>query len=189
MQNGEMKNIIIAITGASGAVYGIRLIEELKARAVTVHLCISTAAATTIPVETGRAVGDVIRLADHCYDIDDIGAPIASGSFPVDGMIVAPCSIKTLSSIAYSYADNIITRACDVTLKERRPLIMLVREAPYHLGHIRLMERATEIGGIVLPPVTAMYAQPQTVDDVVNQTVGKALDLLGIDNQLYKRWG
>ncbi|MBI2877235.1 MAG: UbiX family flavin prenyltransferase, partial [Candidatus Tectomicrobia bacterium] len=143
----------------------------------------------TLLVETDYKVEELEALADHCYDIQDIGASIASGSFKTEGMVVAPCSVKTLSAIAHSYTDNLLVRACDVVLKERRKLVLLFRETPLHLGHLRNLERVAEMGGILLPPVPAFYHRPKTLLDVVNQTVGKVLDLLGIDHRLFLRWG
>ena len=183
-----MQKVIVAITGASGSIYGIKMAEELKKAGAIVHLVISEASIETIEIETNLSIDSIKEKADYYYEVNDITAPIASGSFDIDGMVVAPCSIKTLSSVANCFADNLISRACDVTLKERRPLILLVREAPYHLGHIKLMEKATLYGGIILPPVTALYAKQKTIDDVINHTIGKTLDLLGIENSLYNRW-
>lgn len=183
--------LIIGISGASGAVYGTRLLEVLKeCETVETHLVITAPAKRTLLLETPyREISQVEALADFCYGVDDIGAPIASGSFHTDGMIVAPCSVKTLSAIANSYNDNLLVRACDVVLKERRRLVLLFRETPLHLGHLRNMERVTEIGGILLPPVPAFYHRPQTLDDVINHTVGKVLDLFGINHSLFRRWG
>ncbi|TAN46178.1 MAG: UbiX family flavin prenyltransferase [Rhodospirillales bacterium] len=181
--------LIVAITGASGAVYGIECLKALKALGVPTHLVISPAGLKTIKLETGTTPKAVRALAAKVYEDDDIAAPIASGSFKTRGMIVAPCSIKTLSAIANSYADNLIVRSADVCLKERRPLVLMVRETPLHQGHLELMVKAAELGAILLPPLPAFYHKPKTIEDIVLQSVGKALDLLGIEHDLFKRWG
>ena len=182
------KRIIVAITGASGAIYGIRTLEILHLLGVETHLIISQAAQRTMEQETGRAAGDIGALAALTYGPDDIGAPIASGSFPVDGMLVTPCSIKTLSAIANSYTADLIARAADVCLKEGRPLLLLVRESPLHLGHLRLMTLAAEAGAIICPPVPVFYRRPQTVAEIVDASVGRALARMGIDNDVYPKW-
>jgi flavin prenyltransferase len=183
------KRIIVAITGASGALYGIRALELLRALAWETHLVISAAARTTIFQETGSAPEDVAGLATFLYDPEDTSALIASGSFYTEGMLVAPCSIKTLSAIAQSYTANLIGRAADVCLKEGRPLVLMVRETPLHLGHLRLMTQAAEAGAILFPPVPAFYGHPQSIDDLVNASVGRALARLGIPNDAYPAWG
>ncbi len=184
-----MRRIVVAISGASGAVYGIRALELLAEVAdVETHLIMSPPARTTAAVETDRTAADIEALADHVHGVRDIGAPISSGSFTTAGMIVAPCSIKSLSAIANSFSAELIGRAADVTLKERRPLVLMVRETPFHLGHLRLMQRVTEMGAIVYPPVPAFYNQPQTLDDVVTHSVGRALEHLGVDIPDLKRW-
>lgn len=184
--------LVIAISGASGVIYGIRLLQVLASDAIQprieTHLILSPAARVTIAQETDWKVSDVEALATVVYDNRDVGAAIASGSFPTRGMIVAPCSIKSLSAIAHSYAADLLTRAADVTLKEGRPLLLVVRETPLHLGHIRLMEQAAEIGCILFPPVPALYARPQSVDEIIDGTVGRILARMGIDNDLYLRW-
>jgi len=180
--------IVVGISGASGAIYGIRTLEILRQCGVETHLVISKSAARTIDAETNYRISDVEALADFVYEDENIGAAIASGSFKHDGMIVAPCSIKSLSAIANSYNDNLLVRAADVTLKEKRKLLVIVRETPLHLGHLRLLVTLAELGGIILPPVPAFYHQPKTIDDIVNQTVGKALDQFGIEHQLFRRW-
>lgn len=180
--------IIVGISGATGAIYGIRLLEALREQGVDIHLVITQPAKVTIVHETPYSLAQVEAMAARTYDINDISAPIASGSFHVDGMVVAPCSIKTLSAIANSYSDNLLVRAADVTLKERRPLVLLVRETPLHLGHLRLMVAVAEMGGIIMPPMPAFYHHPKTVDDIINQTIGKVLDLFGLDSKLFKRW-
>ncbi len=183
-----MKRIILAITGASGAILGIRALELLKEAGVETHLVISRAARQTITGETEWAVSDVERLANFVYDPQDTGARLASGSFSADSMLVAPCSIKTLSGIANSYTDNLIVRAADVCLKEGRCLVLAVRETPLHPGHLRLMQIAAEAGAVVFPPVPAFYAKPQTLDDLVTNLAGRMLLRLGIDNEHYSRW-
>jgi 4-hydroxy-3-polyprenylbenzoate decarboxylase len=183
------QRLVVAISGASGAIYGIRTLQVLQEdTAVETHLVLSEAGRLTIREETTWAVEDVLALAGVSYSPDDIGGAIASGSFPVMGMIVAPCSIKTLSAIAHSYASDLISRAADVQLKEGRPLLLMVRESPLHLGHLRLMVQAAEIGAILMPPVPAWYARPVSVEEIVDATVGRALQRLGIDNALYPRW-
>ena len=187
-----MKRLIIGISGASGAIYGIRLLEILQVMAeIETHLVITEAGQRTISQETEYKPADVQALADYIYPNKDIGAAIASGSFKTDGMVIAPCSMKTLSGIAHSRNDNLLTRAADVTLKERRPLILLPRETPLHLGHLRLMTAATEIGAIMLPPMPAFYNQPKSIKDLVNHTLQRCLDLLGIEppGELSERWG
>jgi 4-hydroxy-3-polyprenylbenzoate decarboxylase len=181
--------LIIGITGATGVIYGIRLLEVLsKVKEVETHLIISEAGATTIKYETGRSMDEIKKLAGFTYDNRDVAARISSGTFRTDGMVIAPCTVKTMSALAYSYTDNLIIRAGDVTLKERRKLVLLVREAPLHLGHLRNMERLTEMGAIVMPPVTAFYHRPRTIQDIVDYTVGKTLDLFGIEHNLFARW-
>jgi 4-hydroxy-3-polyprenylbenzoate decarboxylase len=182
------RRIVVAVTGASGAVFGIRALEMLREQGVETHLVLSPAAHITIAQETPRKVSDVQALASVVYDRNDIGAAIASGSFPVDGMIIIPCSIKTLSAVANAYADDLIVRAADVTLKEGRPLVLVVREAPLHRGHLRLMDLAAQAGAVIFPPVPAFYGKPQTLDDVITTTVGRALLRLGIENPGYTRW-
>lgn len=184
-----MKRIIIGITGASGAIYGVRTLQALRAAGgIETHLVLSPSGKRTIIEETDWSVEEVEALADVAHAHRDIGASIASGSFRTAGMLVAPCSIKTLSGIVNSYDDNLLTRAADVCLKERRTLVLLVRETPLHLGHIELLAQAARYGAVVLPPVPAFYHRPQTIDDIVNHSVGKALDQFGIAHQLFKRW-
>ncbi len=181
--------LIIGITGASGAIYGIRLLEVLKQdKDVETHLVISKSAQRTIEYETNYTTEQVQKLAHHCYDNSDIGAALASGSFHRDGMIIIPCTIKTMGALAHSYAENLIVRAGDVTLKERKRLVLTVRETPLHLGHLRTMVQLTEMGAIILPPVTNFYTKPKTIDDLINHIVGRALDLFEIDHNLVKRW-
>ncbi|MBN1427393.1 MAG: UbiX family flavin prenyltransferase [Anaerolineae bacterium] len=183
------KSIIVAITGASGSIYGIRALEIMHTLRCRSHLVVSAAARTIIEQETGRVIDEVSELASFVYDPADIGAPIASGSFPTGGMLVAPCSIKTLSAIANSYTVDLIARAADVCLKEGRPLALMVRESPLHVGHLRLMTRAAEAGAVICPPIPTFYGHPQTIDDVIDASVGRALARLGIENDAYPKWG
>ncbi|MFZ2359960.1 MAG: UbiX family flavin prenyltransferase [Anaerolineae bacterium] len=195
------RRLIVAMSGASGQIYGIRLLEVLRAArqpdssgqsatepAIETHLVLSEAAGITITQETDYTPRQVEALADVVYRQRDIGAAIASGSFATLGMVVAPCSIKTLSAIANCYSSDLTSRAADVQLKEGRPLLLLLRETPLHLGHIRLMAQAAEAGAIIMPPAPAFYSRPQTLDDIVNGTVGRVLARLGIENELYYRW-
>lgn len=184
-----MRRIIIGISGASGVIYGIRSLQLLRGcEDVETHLVMSPAAARTIRAETEFTPADVESLADHRHPHTDIGASIASGSFKTDGMLVAPCSVKTLSGIANGFTDDLITRAADVQLKERRRVVLMFRETPLHAGHIELMARATGNGGIVMPPVPAFYGRPASLDETVTQSVGRGLDLLGIETGVVKRW-
>lgn len=180
--------VIVALTGASGAVLGVRALERLRSLGVETHLVLSAAARITIVQETDRKVSDVLALAHTSYDPRDIGAAIASGSYPVLGMIVIPCSIKTLSAIANSYADDLIVRAADVTLKEGRPLVLVVRETPLHRGHLRIMDLAARAGAVIFPPVPAFYQRPATLDEMVDQTVARALQRLGIHDAGVREW-
>ncbi len=181
--------LIVAISGSTGAIYGIRLLHVLRhEHAAETHLVISKAAERTIAWETGFTPDEIRKLADSSYPVTDIGAELSSGSFQTAGMVIAPCSVKTLASIATGICDNLIARAADVTLKERRRLVLLVRESPLNLVHIRNMETVTQMGAIVAPPVPAFYNSPQSVDDIVNHTVGRVLDLFGLDVGLVKRW-
>jgi polyprenyl P-hydroxybenzoate/phenylacrylic acid decarboxylase-like protein len=181
--------LIIGITGASGAIYGIRLLEVLSvSKEVETHLIISEAGEKMIRHETDWDLERVKKLADICYDINDIGAELSSGSFKRDGMVIAPCSMKTLSSLANSYADNLISRAADTTLKERKRLVLLAREAPLHLGHLRNMVKLTEMGAVVFPPVPAFYHKPETIQDLVDHTIGRVLDMFDIEHNLFTRW-
>lgn len=184
-----MRRVILALTGASGAILGIRTLELLKQAGAETHLIISRAARKTILSETDWTVSDVEALADACYNPEDIAARPASGSFVTDGMLVVPCSIKTLSGIANSYADDLVARAADVCLKEGRKLLLAVRETPLHVGHLRLMQLAAEAGAIIFPPLPAFYGGPQTVDDLVTGLAGRILLRMGIENEQYYRWG
>lgn len=179
---------MVAITGASGSIYGIRALETLKDTEYETHLVISGAGKTTIAFESSYSVAGVEALADHVHGSRDIAAPISSGSFRTAGMLVAPCSIKTLSAVASSYSADLISRSADVTLKERRPLVLMVRETPFHLGHLRAMTRAAEAGATIFPPVPAFYNEPQSIDDLVNHSVGRALEHLGVDVPDLQRW-
>jgi 4-hydroxy-3-polyprenylbenzoate decarboxylase len=180
---------VVGITGASGSVYGVRALQALRVlRGSTVHLVLTPSAARTLRLETQFSVEDVTKLADALHDAADLAAPIASGSFKTDGMLVAPCSIKTAAAIAYSLNDNLLVRAADVCLKERRRLVLVVRETPLHLGHLRTLTRLAEIGAVILPPAPGFYAKPKSVEDIVDHTVGKALDLLGVEHELFARW-
>jgi 4-hydroxy-3-polyprenylbenzoate decarboxylase len=182
------KRIIIAITGASGALMGVRALEMLSESGVETHLVVSNAACLTITRETGRRIEDITAMASCRYDPDDLGAAIASGSFVTQGMMIVPCSIKTLSAVANSYADNLIVRAADVCLKEGRPLLLAVREAPLHGGHLRLMQLAARAGAIIYPPIPFFYGAPRSLDEALTQTVGRMLLRMGIDNPNYPRW-
>lgn len=185
----KKNRIIVGISGASGAVYGIKLLEALKEVDIETHLVISKAATITITQETAYKVSDVKKLANICYNIDDIGAAISSGSFKTLGMIIAPCSVKTMSEIATGITSNLLSRAGDVILKERRKLVLAVRETPFHLGHLRTMTSLVEMGAVVVPPLPAFYPKPETVDEIINHSVGRLLDLFEIENNLVKRWG
>jgi 4-hydroxy-3-polyprenylbenzoate decarboxylase len=181
--------LIVGISGATGVIYGIRLLEALHSvQEVETHLVLTNAAKQTIVYETDYTVAQVNALASSVYNNHDIGATIASGSFRTAGMIVAPCTIKTLSGIAHSYADNLLVRAADVVLKERRRLVLVVRETPLHLGHLRLMSAVLEAGAVLMPPFPAFYTRPQTIDDIINQTVGRVLDQFDIETNLFPRW-
>lgn len=184
-----MKRLVIAVTGASGAVYGVRLLEQLrKSGGVEAHLMISDAAALNLHHELDIKRKDVEALADVVHSVRDIGACVASGSFHTDGMVIAPCSMKTLASVAHGMCDNLITRAADVMLKERRRLILMVRETPFNLAHLRNMTAVTEMGGIIFPPLPALYQRPQTVSEMVDHTVGRVLDLFSIEQTIAPEW-
>lgn len=186
-----MKKLIVGISGASGVIYGIRLLEILRdVPDVETHLIMSTAAATTIGLETDFTADEVMQLADVSYRFRDIAAAVSSGSFKTWGMVVVPCSMKTLAGIANSFSDNLLLRAADVVLKDRRRLVIVPRETPLHLGHLRLMVQATEMGAILAPPMPAFYHRPESIADIVNQTVNRLLDLLDIElpNDLFTRW-
>ncbi|HCM9267942.1 TPA: UbiX family flavin prenyltransferase [Enterobacter cloacae subsp. cloacae] len=186
-----MKRLIVGLSGASGAIYGVRLLQVLRDVAeVETHLVMSQAARQTLSLETDLSLRDVQALAEVVHDARDIAASISSGSFKTAGMVILPCSIKTLSGIVNSYTDTLVTRAADVVLKERRPLVLCVRETPLHLGHLRLMTQAAELGAVIMPPVPAFYHRPASLDDVINQTVNRVLDQFDIDlpEDLFTRW-
>ena len=184
-----MRRLVVGMSGASGAIYGIRLLEVLnKVDDIEVHLVLSPSSGRTIHDETDWKVSDVEALADVVYNYQDIGASLSSGSYRHAGMIIAPCSVKTLSGIVNSYDDNLLVRAADVALKEKRRVVLLVRETPLHLGHLELMARAARYGAVVMPPVPAFYIRPKSLDDVINQSVGKALDFFDISHTLFRRW-
>jgi 4-hydroxy-3-polyprenylbenzoate decarboxylase len=183
------KRLVVGITGASGVIYGIRLLETLaRDKSIETHLVMSSSAKATVSQETDWKVRDVEALASVVHPDSNIGASIASGSFETLGMIVAPCSIKTLSAIAHCYDSDLVARAADVQLKEGRPVILMVRETPLHAGHLRLMTQAAENGAIIMPPVPAFYGKPKTIDDLINTSVGRALARIGIQNALYSEW-
>jgi len=183
------KRLIIGITGASGVIYGIRMLDLLQETKYETHLILSNAAKLNIGIETDYSIGDVQKMADVVYADDNLAASTASGSFLAEGMIVIPCTIKSLSGIANSYGDNLLVRSADVTLKERRKLALVVRETPLHKGHLNLMTMATDMGAIIFPPVPSFYHHPTSIMDIVDQTVGKIFDLFGIEHNLFERWG
>lgn len=190
MSADSRRRLVIGITGASGVIYGIRMLERLAARTdVEKHVVVSRAGALTIQQETDWEVPDVLRLADVVHSAQNIGASIASGSFQTSGMVVAPCSMRTLGAIANSLADTLLTRAADVMLKEGRPLILMVRESPLHRGHLRLMSLAAEAGAIIAPPMPAFYHRPETLEELVDHTVGRTLDRLGLPDSGARAWG
>ena len=181
--------MVVAISGASGVIYGIKILRELQRTGIETHLVISEAGQMNISIETDYNLEQVVAMADHAYDNRDVGAALASGSFLTDGMVVVPCTIKTLSGIANSFTDNLIIRAGDVTLKEKRKLVLMVRETPLHKGHLGLMIKAIENGAHILPPIPSFYHRPKTIDDIIDQTIGKIFDYFGIEHQLFERWG
>jgi len=188
-ENREKKRLVVGISGASGVAYGIRLLDALRELSLESHLVMSKPGEMTIGYETDLTPKQVAAKADHVYAIADIAAPIASGSFRTQGMIIAPASVRTWSEIATGVTTNLLTRAADVTLKERRPLVLLVREAPLHVGHLRSLTQLAEMGAIILPPMPAFYAEPKKISDLVDQMVGRVLDLFGYDWPDTKRWG
>jgi 4-hydroxy-3-polyprenylbenzoate decarboxylase len=185
----KVKRLIVGISGATGAIYGIRLLEVLGKSNVETHLVITEAAQKTILMETDWKVEKVKSLTKVTYDIQNIGADIASGSFQSEGMVVIPCSIKSLSAITNSFNVNLLIRAADVAIKEKRRLVLVVRETPLHKGHLTLMMNLADMGVVILPPIPAFYHHPKTIDDIVNHTIGKILDLFGINHHLFNRWG
>lgn len=176
------------MAGASGVIYGIRLLEYLKSTEYETHLILSDAAKLNIEIETDYAADEIAALADVSYDHKNVAASISSGSFLTEGMIVAPCTVKTLSGIANSYTENLLVRAADVSLKEKRKLALVFRETPLHQGHLRLLAMASEMGAHILPPVPSFYHMPETIDDIINQTIGKILDFMGVEHDLFRRW-
>lgn len=180
--------LVVAITGASGVIYGVEMLRVLKELGEETHLIVSDAACKNFAIETEYTLEEVKELASVVYDNNDIGAAVASGSFRTRGMIVAPCTVKTLSAIANSFTYNLIVRAADVSLKERRTLVLMVRETPLHKGHLDLMSRAADYGAVILPPMPAFYHKPESLMDVIHQSIGKALDQVGIEHNLFKRW-
>jgi 4-hydroxy-3-polyprenylbenzoate decarboxylase len=188
VQAGEPRRLVVGISGASGAIYGVRMLEILKNSGIETHLVMSRSAEMTLAYETDLKARDVRKLASVTHPIGDIGASISSGSFPTLGMVIAPCSIKTMSEIAAGVTSTLLSRAADVVLKERRRLVLAVRETPLHGGHLRTMTALFDMGAIIAPVVPAFYNRPQTIDDIVNHTVGRLLDLFGIDTGVVKRW-
>lgn len=180
--------LVVAITGATGVIYGVEMLRILKELGQETHLIVSDAAALNLTIETGYSLEEVKALAKVVYDNKDIGAAIASGSFRTSGMIVAPCTVKTLSAITNSFTYNLVVRAADVTLKERRKLVLMVRETPLHKGHLDLMMRASDYGAVILPPMPAFYHKPESIMDIIHQSIGKTLDHVGIEHNLFKRW-
>jgi 4-hydroxy-3-polyprenylbenzoate decarboxylase len=183
------KRIVIGISGASGVTYGVRTLEVLRETDYETHLIISSAGRLNIEIETGHTPAEVEAMADFVYDHKDMAASLASGSFLTEGMVVVPCTIKSLSGIAHSYNENLLIRTADVTLKEKRKLVLVVRETPLHVGHLRLMTLAAEMGAHILPPVPSFYHQPETIEDIIDQTIGKVFDYMEIEHNLFKRWG
>jgi len=184
----KTKRIVVGIAGASGVIYGIRLLECLKKTDYETHLIISEAGKLNIEIETAYTAEDVARMADVVYDPKNIAAGPSSGSFLTEGMVVIPCTVKTLSGIANSYTENLLVRAADVTLKEKRKLVLVIRETPLHKGHLSLMLRAADMGAHILPPVPSFYHKPKTIQDIVDQTIGKIFDFMGIPHHLFRRW-
>ena len=188
-RNFMQQRLVVGITGATGVIYGITLLKGLKKIGIETHLIISEAGKRNIEIETDYDVEEVIKLAAVTYDDHDVGAALASGSFLTMGMVVIPCTIKTLSGIANSYTTNLLVRAADVTLKEGRKLVLVVRETPLHLGHLELMARAARMGAHILPPIPAFYHAPKKIEDIINQNIGKVLDYFGLNHSLFRRWG
>jgi 4-hydroxy-3-polyprenylbenzoate decarboxylase len=180
--------LIVGISGATGAIYGIRTLEVLRRLGIETHLVISDAGKKTVHLETDYDIHTIEKIATEVHQIGNIGASIASGSFKTDGMVIVPCSVKSLSAIANSYNENLLIRAADVAIKERRKLVLVVRETPLHLRHLQLMTRVAAAGGVILPPMPAYYNRPQTMDDIINHTVGKILDQFDLDHTLFTRW-
>lgn len=189
MSEAERPRLIVGISGASGAALGVRVLDACRDLDIESHLVVTKAAALTLAQEMGLGVSEVSARADVVHKLSDVGASIASGSFRTLGMIVAPCSVRTMSEIATGVTSSLLTRAADVVLKERRPLVLMVRETPLHLGHLRTLVRLAEMGAIIAPPLPAFYAKPQGIDDIIDQSVGRALDLFGLSWAKVARWG
>jgi len=185
---GNIVTIVVGMTGASGAIYGLRLLQRLREQSAKVHLILSRSGEKTLFLETGKAAAELKKLADFCYPVEDISCRLASGSYPTDAMVIAPCSIHTMSAIAHGISSNLLVRAADVTLKERRKLILMVRESPFHLGHLRAMTALAEMGAVIAPPIPGFYNNPQTVNDIVDHSVERVLDLLGMPDAKARRW-
>ncbi len=183
------RRIVVGLAGASGVIYGVRLLSLLKEKKIETHLIISESGKKNIEIETKYKADEISAMASYVYDNNDVGAAVASGSFLTEGMVVVPCTIKSLSGIANSYNTNLLVRAADVTLKEKRKLALVVRETPLHKGHLRLMSLAADMGAHILPPVPSFYHMPKTIEDIIDQTIGKIFDYLGIEHELFKRWG
>jgi 4-hydroxy-3-polyprenylbenzoate decarboxylase len=186
---GTPQRLIVGISGASGAIYGVRILQALRETGIETHLVMTESARITLAAETDFSVGEVEALADCVHNVRNVGASISSGSFKTMGMVVAPCSIRSLSEIAWGMTGSLLTRAADVALKERRRLVLMVRETPLHSGHLKALAQAADNGAIIMPPVPAFYARPKTLDDMINHTVGRCLDLFDIDTSLVARWG
>ena len=182
------RRIVIGISGASGVIYGVRMLEHLRDTDCETHLIMSDSAKLNMAIETKYKAREVERLADHSYKPKDMAAAIASGSFLTEGMVIVPCTIKTLSGIVNSYAENLLIRAADVALKEKRKLVLVVRETPLHKGHLNLMTMAADLGAHILPPVPSFYHRPRTIDDIIDQTIGKIFDYMNIEHELFRRW-
>ena len=189
MTGTARKKLVVGISGASGVAYGLRTLDACRELGVESHLILSKAAVLTLTQETDRTLADVNAMADVVHKVGDVGASVASGSFRALGMIIAPCSVRTMSEIATGVTSSLLTRAADVTLKERRPLVLMVRETPFHLGHLRTMVRLAEMGATIAPPLPAFYAMPRSIAEMIDQSVGRALDLFGLDWEPVKRWG
>ena len=189
MSSSERPRLVVGISGASGVVYGLRVLDACRELGVESHLILSKAAALTLSQETSLSVAEVQERADVAHKAGDVGASIASGSFPTLGMIIAPCSVRTMSEIATGVTSSLLTRAADVALKERRPLVLMVRETPLHLGHLRTMVRLAEMGAVIAPPMPAFYAKPASLEQMVDQSVGRALDIFGLSWRPVRRWG
>ncbi len=180
--------LVVGITGASGVIYGVELLKVLQTIDIETHLIMSSSAGRNLAIETNYSVEEVHSFADVVHSNKNLGAAVASGSFLTQGMIVVPCTIKSLSGIAYSYSDNLITRAADVTIKEKRPLIMMIRETPLHKGHLEMMVRCADLGATILPPMPSFYHDPKNIQDIINHSIGKVLDQFGIEHDLFQRW-